>query len=271
MSNIQEQLVSVIVIFAIVVVINKVAQNIIKKIIKKSPQKNITTILIFLRKVISFCIYSIGMILILNQFSLFKAFSITLLSSIGLVFTVLGLAVKESLNNFFGSLEIIFSKPFEVGDFISLPEKNVRGTVEEVSMRHTVIKTSNNYREIIPNYLLNSLIIENMDYIDNEICLFENYSISYDSDVDKAVEIIKEEILNNCEIKFSKKNKDVEFPKVRVIKLDSSCVSIKAWIWGQNSGEAYDNLYNLNQAIKRRFDEEKIEIPYNYVNVINKK
>lgn len=259
------------IIIILIIFLNKFVRQLLKKQINKDSNKHQKTILIFTRNTITYIIYSIGILIALSQFSAFSTFSITILSALGVLAAVIGLALQESLKNIFGSFEIIVNRPFGVGDYIKLSEKNIAGTVEEVSLRHTIIRTANNQRQIVPNSLLNTLILENANFRDNEICLHEEYAISYTSDIDKAISILKEEIENICIIKFSKYNKDVEFPKVRVTKWENSCIKLRAYVWGQDLGQAYENLFELNKKLKERYDNEGIEIPYDYINVVSKK
>lgn len=258
------------VIFCITLIINKIVSKIFHSLIKNNVHKDLLTVLIFSKKLSKYAILTVGTLIALCSFSAFSTFSVTLLSALGIGAAVLGLALQESLANLISSFELILNKPFIVGDFVTLPEKNIAGTVEEISLRHTVINSVYNKREIVPNSILNTLIIENSDFKNNEVVLFEEYSISYTADIEKAIEIIKEEILDIIDIKFSKNNKDVEFPKVRVVKWGSSSIKLRAYIWGNSQSEAYENFFELNKRLKIRFSKEGIEIPYDYVNVINK-
>lgn len=263
-KNNLEKVISIIIILLLTYFLDLILDKIIDKVTKKKHNKNLTTVLLFLKKVKKFIIYLIGILICLSKFSMFSSFSVTLLSGLGITATVLGLAAKESLTNFFGSLDLIISHPFEVGDFIKIVEKNVIGTVEEISMRHTIIKTANNQREIIPNSVLNTLTVENYNHTDNEICFFGEYPIAYEADTDKAIKILKEEIKKLA----TPDDEKIEFPKVRVIKWDSSAIILRGWVWGKTPSEAYDNLWKLNYNLKKRFNEEKIEIPYDHLNVI---
>ncbi len=265
------QVIMAIVIVFVTIVANKIISSIINRIIKKKKNKQLTTVLIFVRKIKTLVVYSIGILLALAQFELFESISVTLLSALGIGVGVLSLAFKESLTNFISSFELILNKPFEVGDFINLPELKIGGTVEEISFRHTIIKTINNQREIIPNSLLNTLAVENYDFTNNEIVLFKDYQVGYNEDIDRVLKIMREEILNSCDINYIKDSADIEFPRVKVVNFADSGIEIRAWIWGKDVGEAYDNLFNFNYNLKKRFDKEKIEIPYNYVNIISKK
>ncbi len=261
-----------IIVMLITIVINKLINKLIERVIKNKDNKNITTVLIFVRKLKTIIIYIIGFLIAISFFSIFSTLSVTLLSAIGIGAGILGLALQDSLKNFLGSVELVVNKPFEVGDYINLPEKGINGIVEEIDMRHTVLRNFNNQREILPNSILNDLIIQNSDFKDNEIVFFCDYAIGYSADLEKAINIIKEEVLKQCgEIKFKGALKDTEYPKVRVIEWDSSSINLRAWIWGNTSGEAFENKCQLNEKIKIRFDKEGIEIPYNYINVINKK
>ncbi len=271
LKGVTGDIISFVVILIITIIVNKVLSSLLDKVIKRNKHKDLTTVLTFCKKIVKVMVYFIGILIGLNQFAVFATLSITLLSAVGVLVTVMGLAMQDSLGNIIGSFEIILNKPFSIGDFIKLPEKNISGTVEEICLRHTVIKTINNQREIIPNSLLKDLIIENANFADNEIVLLEEYAISYSADVEKAVNIMKEELENICKVTFKGKNKNTEFPKVRVVKWDSSAIKLRAYVWGNDLGEAYDNLFELNKRLKVRYNKANIEIPYDYINVINKK
>lgn len=81
-------------------------------------------------------------LLALGQFDTFHKFSVILLSGLGIGSVVLGLAAQESLKDFFGSFALVIGDAFEVGDFIECVDKVVSGTVEDITMRHTVIRTT---------------------------------------------------------------------------------------------------------------------------------
>lgn len=266
-----DKFISIVVIVAIIVVVNRVLDELINRTIRRKRKKNVTTLLMFIKRIKKLILYSLMVLLCLEQFDAFHKFSITVLSGLGIGSVVLGLAAQESMKNFFGSLALVIGDAYEVGDFIECSMQGVSGTVEDITMRHTIIRTINNRRVIIPNCQMNSYIIENFNYKDNENVKLVDYSISYESDIDKAVSILKDEMKKLY--KPSKKgiNKDVEFPKVRVASWNDSSISLRAWVWGKDNSDVYDNMYKLNYVIKKRFDEENIEIPYPHVVVTNKK
>jgi len=265
-----DKCISIILIIVISVVLNKIIDKLIDGTIRRKRKKNVTTLLMFIKKVKKLIIYSLMVLMIMGQFEAFHKFSITLLSGLGIGSVVLGLAAQESLKNFFGSFALVIGDVFEVGDFIECVDRGVSGTVEDITMRHTVIRTINNRRVIIPNSQMNSYTIENFNYIDNENVKLVDFSISYESDVDKAMKIIKDEMKKLYKPNEKGKNKDVEYPKVRVASWDESGISLRAWVWGKDNGEVFENMYKLNYVIKKKFESEGIEIPYPHVEIIKK-
>lgn len=265
-----DKCISIILIIVISVVLNKIIDKLIDGTIRRKRKKNVTTLLMFIKKVKKLIIYSLMVLMIMGQFEAFHKFSLTLLSGLGIGSVVLGLAAQESLKNFFGSFALVIGDVFEVGDFIECVDSGVSGTVEDITMRHTVIRTINNRRVIIPNSQMNSYTIENFNYIDNENVKLVDFSISYESDVDKAMKIIKDEMKKLYKPNEKGKNKDVEYPKVRVASWDESGISLRAWVWGKDNGEVFENMYKLNYVIKKRFESEGIEIPYPHVEIIKK-
>ena len=216
LMDILQKLIDIAIIIVVTVLIDKIIDIIIYKTIKIKNRKNITTMMVFFRRIKRIILYSIGLLVCLSTFEIFNTFSVTLLSGLGIGSVVLGLAAQESLKNFFGTISIVMGSPFEVGDFIECTDKGVSGTVEDITMRHTVIKTINNRRVLIPNGEMNYYTIENFNYKDNESVKLVDYEISYESDVDKAIKIIKKEMQKLYRPNPKGKNKNEEFPKVRL-------------------------------------------------------
>ncbi len=270
LDNYLDKCIGIILIIAVAILINKIVDKLIDRTIRRKRKKNVTTLLMFIKRIKKLILYSLMIILVLGQFEAFHKFSVTLLSGLGIGSVVLGLAAQESLKDFFGSFALVIGDAFEVGDFIECTSLGVSGTVEDITMRHTIIRTINNRRIIIPNGQLNSYTIENFNYSDNENMKLVDFAVSYESDVDKAMNIIKEEMKKMYHPNSKGKNKDVEFPKVRVASWNDSSITLRAWVWGKDNSETFENMYNLNYIIKKRFDKEGIEIPYPHVVTIKK-
>lgn len=201
------------------------------------------------------------LIVCLLRFKVVENISGLLIASSSLLVAVLGFAAQESLNNVLSGIMIAKSKPFEIGQRIVIEEKNITGTVVGISLRHTVIRKINNATVIIPNSVMNTVVIENSSYDENSIANFLDITVAYDSDIHKAVKIIEEVVLSN---KFFLKGYD---PSVLVRKLDPNGYSVRATVWTKTVSENFKACSDIRIEIKRRFDEEGIEIPYSHMQV----
>lgn len=88
---------------------------------------------------------------------------------------------------------IMTYKPYKIGDFVNVREYNVIGTVIDISMRHSVIETLERTQVIIPNTIMNKAIIENVSNVKTQKANYLYLEVSYESDIQKAIEIIQEE------------------------------------------------------------------------------
>jgi len=109
----------------------------------------------FIKNVLTAAIWVIGLVLSLSWFPRFTYLAGALIAGSGFVALIIGLAAQESMGNAFNGLFISIFKPFEVGDRIHLVKANITGFVENITIRHTVIRTFVNSRIIIPNSVIN--------------------------------------------------------------------------------------------------------------------
>lgn len=228
----------------------------------------------FVRQIIVTAIYIIGVAAFLSLIPGMEKVSNSILASAGIVAMAVGLASQEALSNIVGGLFIIFSHPFKVGDFIQVDDVIV-GTVHEITLRHTVIRNPENRMILIPNNKINSSTIVNSSYGDTSTCAFVEVGVSYDTDLDRAMSIMRDEIMRHPLLTDNRTEADkagnIPQVQIRVINLGDSAITLRAWAWAANSGNAFAMKCDLLKAIKERFDTENIEIPYPYYNYIEKK
>lgn len=225
----------------------------------------------FLRQIIVTAIYIMGVAAFLSLIPGMEKVSNSILASAGIVAMAVGLASQEALSNIVGGLFIIFSRPFKVGDFIQV-DNVVTGTVVEITLRHTLIKNAENRMILIPNNKINSSTIINSSYGDTATCSFVEVGVSYATDLDRAISVMREEIMKHPLLidKRTDEEKAAGAPQVviRVTNLGDSAVTLRAWAWAATTGNAFILKCDLLKAIKERFDAENIEIPYPYYNQI---
>lgn len=108
-----------------------------------------------------------------------------------------GFAAKDLLANFFGGLTIYLDRPFSVGEWIRSPDKDIEGTVEYISWRHTRIRRFNKNPIYVPNALFTTVVVENPSRMSNRR-IKETIGIRYE-DIDKMAPIVAEvrEMLEN--------------------------------------------------------------------------
>jgi len=147
--------------------------------------------------------------------------------------------------------------------------------VEDITLRHTVLRTFENRRIIIPNSIISNEILENSNIVDEKVLKFFEIGISYDADLEKAMAIIKAEAMNHPDFMDNRseeqiKNND-EPIKVRLISFGDFSLNLRAYIWVKDPSTAFNLGCDLNKSVKKRFDEEGIEIPFPYRTLVFKK
>lgn len=163
-----------------------------------------------------------------------------------------GLAFQGTLSNFASGILILIFKPFRTGDYIQ--GASTEGSVEEIQIFNTILKTPDNKTIIVPNAKLTSDNITNFTLQDKRRIDFI-FGISYDSDIRTAKNIIKKVFDEDKKIL-----KDIE-PIIGVHELADSSINIAARPWVKTA-DYWDEYYYLMEKIKYEFDKNGIEIPY---------
>ena len=225
----------------------------------------------FMRRIIVTAIYIIGIAAFLSLIPGMEKVSNSILASAGIMAAAVGLASQDALSNVIGGLFIIFSQPFKLGDFIEV-DSTIKGTVMEITLRHTVIRDAENRMILIPNNKINSSTIINSSYGDTSTCSFVEVGVSYTADLNRAIDVMRDEIMKHPLLIDHRTEQDKEngVPQVviRVTNLGDSAITMRAWAWASSAGNAFAMKCDLLKAVKERFDAENIEIPYPYLNVV---
>ena len=101
-----------------------------------------------------------------------------------------GFAAKDLLANFFGGLMIHLDRPFNVGESVRSPDKQIEGKVEQIGWRQTVIRSPNMTPIYVPNSLFTSIVVENPSRMSHRR-IREVIGLRYD-DLDKMSAIVEE-------------------------------------------------------------------------------
>lgn len=263
---------------AVIVLLALVAERVIRVLLKRgylrSDQGNEDrTRYRFLRNATRFLVGLVAAGAIIYSIPSFKHVAVTLFAGAGILVAILGLAAQGAFSNIISGVFIVAFKPFRVGDSVTVGAHS--GVVEDVTLRHTVIVTGENRRLIIPNSKISDEYIVNSTIIDAAICQYVEVGISYDSDVDHAMAIMREEAEAHpsCIDRRTADELKAKAPivQVRVIALADSSVTLRAYVWAADALHARIMLYDLYRSIKASFDKEGIEIPYPHRVVVHRK
>ncbi len=244
------------------------------RLIRRSTEdmKNDPTNYQFLRHFINALIYIVGFSIAIYSIPELRTLASSLLAGAGILAMSLGFASQHALSNIVSGVFIVIFKPFRVNDRVKIRE--LIGIVEDITLRHTVIRDFENKRIVIPNALISDEIIVNSDFANEQICKFIDIGISYDSDIDLAKRIMEEEVLNHPlhvdpRTPEQVQNGESEVP-VRVLGLGDSSVNLRTWAWAKDSPDGFVLSCDLFESIKKRFDKEGIEIPFPHRTIVYK-
>lgn len=254
-------------IFVATLIVGYIANRLLTSLVKKSTEgmTRDPTNYKFVKHVVLACIYLVGIAIAIYSMPNFRALASSLLAGAGILAVATGFAAQHALGNVVSGVFIVIFKPFRINDRLALGSH--QGIVEDITLRHTVIRNFENRRIIIPNSVISNEIIVNADFGDDMIVKWVDISISYNSDIDTAKRIMTEEVLAHPLHLDPRTPEDLEMGipvvVVRVLSLLDSSVNIRAWVWGKDAPDAFVLGCDLIESIKKRFDAEpNVEIPY---------
>ncbi len=219
----------------------------------------------FVLNAINWVIGFLAVSLIIYTIPAFRAVALTIFAGAGILAAIIGLASQQAFSNIVSGIFVVIFKPFRVDDVIQIGTDLI-GTVEDITLRHTVIRNFENRRIIIPNSKISTETIINATISDPKICRHFEMQISYESDVDLAIAIMQEEAMKhpNCIDNRTPEEKEQDAPivLVRVVGFTDSAVRVRANVWSVDNPASFTLFCDLNRSVKKRFDAEGIEIPY---------
>ena len=253
-------------------ILGKLVDRFFKRLIERSTieLKTDPTNYHFLRYAVTALVYVIGFGIAIYAVPEMRTLAKSLFAGAGLLALSVGFASQHVLSNIISGFFIVIFKPFRVNDRLTI--KNMTGVVEDITLRHTVIRDFENKRILIPNELISDEIIINSDLADQDICTRINIPISFDSDIDLAKRLLSEEIIKHpLHIdNRTPEQKEAGAPEVpvRVVAIGDFSVKLRAWAWTENASSGFVLNCDILEAVKKRFDKEGVVIPYPHTVVL---
>ena len=176
----------------------------------------------------------------------------TIVAVLGAAGAAIALALKDSLSNVAGGLMIIITQPFKQGDLINIGE--YRGRVQKIGLFLTTLRTLNYQTITIPNGLVNTSILVNESREETRRVDL-TFSISYDSDVTRAKEVLRE-VCRKTDLVLKTPE-----PSIGVRSNDDSAIVLDLLAWCRTE-DYFKTEYYLLEEVKKAFDAAGITIPY---------
>ena len=231
--------------------------NLVRRMLQKSLRRRDAEegVCQFADQVLKYFLWIVIIVIILGLFGFTASSLAAAVASLGVT---AGLALQGSLSNFAGGLLILVLHPFRVGDYIIEDTHKNEGTVIEISVFYTKLRTIDNKIIVIPNGTLANTSLTNATKSDRRQMDLV-VPIGYDADIKKAKDILMELV----EAENRRLPEDVN---VFVKELGASSVDLGLRFWVPTD-QYWPVRWQLLEDIKIRFDAEKISIPFQQVDV----
>ncbi len=218
----------------------------------------------FLNNATTLIVYTLVAIVITNSVPEFRSVALTLFAGAGIFAAVVGLASQQAFSNIVSGIFLVVFRPFRVGDIIKLDGTAVEGTVEDITLRHTVIRNYENCRAVIPNSVIGQQIIINYAYHDEAVCRFMQFMLPLDVDLGRVMPMLSEIAAAHPLFLDRRTPAEIEagVPKavVRALQFTDSGVLVRINVWGKDAITAFIVACDLHVSIKNRFDAEGISL-----------
>ncbi|MFH1211153.1 MAG: mechanosensitive ion channel family protein [archaeon] len=213
----------------------------------------------FMRRAIYLIVFAIAAIVILRLFNVkITAF----LAGLGIASLAIGLALQDTLSNFFSGVWMAFDRPVKVGDFIEV-DGGRAGYVEEISWRNTRVRTLTNNIIIMPNSKLSQNVVTNYEAPTSELFISVPVYVSYDSDLEK-VEKVTLDVGKHIQKTVKGAVKDYE-PVVRFSEFREFGVGFSVSLKVASYADQFVIRHEFVKQLNKRFRQDKIEAPHQYV------
>lgn len=235
----------------VIFVVGRMIAKWLRGVVEKALQKKDLDVAIqhFVSALVYYALLVFVIIASLGQLGIHTASFVAVIGAAGLA---VGLALQGSLANFAAGVLILIFKPYRVGDFVEVA--GVSGTVVSVLVFTTELNTGDNKRVIIPNGQTMGGTITN--YSTNDTRRVDLVmGIGYGDDIDKAKKVLEEIVAADERVLQD------PAPTIAVVALADSSVNfvVRPWV---NKADYWGAYFGLTEAVKKRFDEEGISIPF---------
>ncbi len=241
-----------------------------KKLFQKMRRKETRFNTQFAEKFFRFLVIFLAVMWIVMSSDLTKSFGASLFQSTAVIAAIAGFAAQSVLSDLICGIILSSTKPFQVGDRIEM-ENGIAGIVKDMTLRHVVLQGLDTQVFIVPNSRVNAQYVRNMSYQNKARSVDFHFSVSYNTDPEQAARIIRQAIMDSP---YSVPGKpggdggDPEYAQVYFLAFRDSSLDLgtTGYYMPGTPTEVFKN--DVNTRVKKALENNHIEIPYNYLNVM---
>lgn len=189
----------------------------------------------------------------------------TLLGGTAIISAVIAFVAQDVIKDVIAGLMLSINHPFEMGQYIEL-EDGTKGIVEEMTLRHVVLREIDTVRKVIPNSKINAMLLTNYSYDSKQRSIHFSFSVGYETDIDLAKKVIYDAVEKTaC---TSPDNKSGAYHPVYFIRFADSALILGVTVYFDRGVHPEDARDQVNTNVRAALRKSNIEIPYNYINVV---
>lgn len=275
LTSIQRYVLIGVMAFTLALILTIIVRRVIRYVIDKRWEEGNedVTRLKFLRNSASAIFFTLAIAFLFYEIPTLSHLGTAIFAGAGVLAAIFGFASQKAFSNIVSGVFILLFRPFKVGDTVKVASDT--GVIEDITLRHTVIKDYENRRIIIPNSVISDETITNSTIADETILQQIYFGVAYGADLDKAIRIIQDEAMahpHSFDGRSPEQKADgAPMVVVRVMSWEESSISLRAQVWAAGMDNAFIMKCDLLKSVKERFDKEGVEIPFPYRTVILRK
>ena len=253
---------SILVAVIIVFILLKFEKKIAARMIKKFDGINAR----FTEKLIRFLIIFIATMAVIMGNKITQSFGSSLFQGTAVLAAIAGFAAQPILSNMFRGFMISTTKPFNIGDRIELDD-GTAGIVKDITIRHVVLQGIDTLKIVIPNSEINSRRITNLSHMTRTRSIHFRFQVGLDTNADEAKRIIREAVQ---ESPHSVPREGEDYSPVYFLNFTDNGLLMATTVYYEPTSPTEAVKDDINSRVKRALEAHNIEIPYNYVTVVEK-
>lgn len=245
-----------------------VALRLERKVARKVLARNNTINLRFVESVVRFVIIFVAVLWVVMSSKVTEPLGRVVFQGTAIIGAIAGFAAQPVISDLICGVMISSAKPFDLGDRIEL-DNGTAGIVKDITLRHVVIQTIDTVKVVIPNSKLNGMLITNLSYHTTIRSVHFRFNVSYDTDPTRAMAVIRKAVEESpYSIPGKPGENGGEYGPVYFIQYADSSLVMATTVYFEPVTPSEVVKSDINTRVMKALNENGIEIPYNYINVV---